>query len=222
MNEHDEMTFQQFARRFAQIETLVPDPPPFPGPSTVGHRPTFGSLARVAVLIGAVILLGAAIMLAAIGSQPASRQYVIARYPDAVVTCEAFRGPLPSRVAGDPCPSAVRAVEEATLSIGVPVVRVTIRPGPFGACGDVWSVATPAPSCLFQRHFDAVAVPGTLMHAWVAFADTDRVLPLDLWRPLLAGTDTPLVGPSGMFWSYDWASSGSNGWQSPPPGWVFP
>lgn len=117
-----------------------------------------------------------------------------------------------------PCPSAIETVQQATLSIGVPIVRIDIKPGPFGACGDIWSAVAPAPSCLPQ----GVIVPGTVMHAWVGFADTQRVLAIYLRRPLLPGTEVPLVAPSGgTYWNYTWAGD-THSWEVPPAGWVFP
>lgn len=218
MNESDDMTFDRFAARFARIEALVPDAPTMTM-AVLGRRRARSPLIRAAVLIGAVVLLAAAFAVAAIGSRPAPTKYVLSSYPNAEVTCEREAGPMPSVLIGDPCPAAISAVEASTATIQVPIVRVVIMPGPFGGCGDVWSLSTPASSCYPGYH----VVPGTVMHAWVAFADTERILPVLLWRTLLPGTDIPEAWPSGGYgWNFTWAGPEPGGWQIPPTGWVLP
>jgi hypothetical protein len=70
MNDFDDVTFARFARRFAEIEHVVPGPPERTFPSMMQVRTRAAALRRTGILIGAVLLLGAALGLAAIGFQP--------------------------------------------------------------------------------------------------------------------------------------------------------
>ena len=67
MNDLDKTTFERFARRFASIERLVPNPPVPPAGTVATIRP-YGR--PIAALVGVAILLVATLGLAVIGSQP--------------------------------------------------------------------------------------------------------------------------------------------------------
>jgi hypothetical protein len=70
MNEFDDTTFARFARRFAHIEQLVPEPPTRVFPPMTRVQPNLARLLRPAILLGAVLLLGGAFVFAAGGLQP--------------------------------------------------------------------------------------------------------------------------------------------------------
>ena len=70
MNDFDDTTFARFARRFARIEQLVPQPVT-PAFASVTYPKRGGAvMLRSVILLGATVLLGLALALAAIGSRP--------------------------------------------------------------------------------------------------------------------------------------------------------
>jgi hypothetical protein len=70
MNDFDDVTFSRFARRFSDIEHVVPGPPARTFPPVMQVRTRAAVLQRTAILIGAVLLLGAALVFAAVGLPP--------------------------------------------------------------------------------------------------------------------------------------------------------
>ena len=60
---------------------------------------------------------------------------------------------------GDPCPSAVVAVELAVAPVRLPIERVVIEPGPF-FCDVVWPGSGSAVPC-----YEPAVQPGQFMHA---------------------------------------------------------
>jgi hypothetical protein len=70
MNDFDDVTFGRFARRFAQIEPLVPAPPARSFPPLTDLGPRVSALRRSIVLLGALVLLGGALVFASFGLQP--------------------------------------------------------------------------------------------------------------------------------------------------------
>lgn len=127
--------------------------------------------------------------------------------PAETVTCRAETGPLPSGLAGDPCPSAVAAVRAVVEPLGTPIVRIYIEPGPF-FCGDLWPGVGSPPVC-----FGPLVLPGTRMHGWVIFVGTDQVAAVALSRPLPGRTNASPV-PS-------WTAT-LQAFVVPPTGWVMP
>jgi hypothetical protein len=70
MNDFDDTTFDRFARRFARIEQLVPEPPARVFRPMTRVQPGTAGLLRPAILLGAVLLLGGALVFASVGLQP--------------------------------------------------------------------------------------------------------------------------------------------------------
>lgn len=100
MNDLDKTTFERFARRFASIERLVPNPPAPPSGTARAIRPVGRPMWA---LVGVAILMVAAVGLAIIGSQPAPSPTpaAIAMPPDSAgpdVVLDAF---LRAAAAGD-------------------------------------------------------------------------------------------------------------------------
>ena len=125
----------------------------------------------------------------------------------AVVTCVAFSGPLPSVLAGDPCPSAVAAFRKLASASGLPIARMVIEPD-FFACGQPWPNVASPPVC-----YGAFLAPGTAMHGWVAFIGSDGVDAIGLVRSVPKGS----VATSPPPWQ-----ANSLALAVPPAGWVIP
>jgi hypothetical protein len=70
MNDFDDATFARFARRFAEIEHLVQEPPARAFVPVTNGPVGAPALKRMAILVGAVLLLGAALAFAVVGLQP--------------------------------------------------------------------------------------------------------------------------------------------------------
>ncbi len=69
MNNRDDIDFARFARRFASIEQLVPDPPARALPPMTRAQLGTAGLLRPVILLGVVLVLGAALAFAWIGSR---------------------------------------------------------------------------------------------------------------------------------------------------------
>jgi hypothetical protein len=123
-----------------------------------------------------------------------------------LVTCVPFTGPLRPGLDGDPCPSALKAIGATVGSLGFPVSRIFIEPGPF-LCGvDLWPGVTSPPVC-----FGPFTEPGAWMHGWVAFLGTDKVAAVELSR--LEPASASRVPP--------WRSV-LKAFAVPPSGWAMP
>lgn len=111
------------------------------------------------------------------------------------VTCLPEIAPLPSGLQGDPCPSAIAAVRVVVASLGLPIARMHIEPGPF-LCGDLWPGVGSPIICA-----GTPVIPGTSMHGWVTFVGTDKVaaaevhrVPSHPWTPALRAFVVPPAG----------------------------
>lgn len=71
MNDFDDTTFARFARRFARIEELIPEPPTPDFRAALDRKPGGANMLRSLMLLGTTLLVGVALALAAIGSRPA-------------------------------------------------------------------------------------------------------------------------------------------------------
>ena len=125
--------------------------------------------------------------------------------PSASVSCV----PEPAEVApggsGDPCPSALAAVQAVVAPLGLPVSQIRIQPGPF-LCGVLWPGGQSPVVC-----FGVLVMPGASMHGWVVFAGTAKVAAVGLSR-------TP---PHGSTPGGPWKAS-VVAFTVPPGGWVMP
>jgi hypothetical protein len=125
--------------------------------------------------------------------------------PSASVSCV----PEPAEVApggsGDPCPSALAAVEAVVAPLGLPVSQIRIQPGPF-QCGVLWPGVQSPVVC-----FGPVIVPGASMHGWVAFEGTAKIAAVGLSR-------TP---PNGSVPAGPWKAA-VVAFAVPPDGWAMP
>jgi hypothetical protein len=111
---------------------------------------------------------------------------------------------------GDPCPSALEAVERAVAPLGQAVSAIDIEPGPF-LCDQLW------PGVGRDQCFGTFVRPGRFMHAWAEFMDSPRIAAISLAR------DGPTVPAASS------ASSAPSAWRAtveayeiPPQGWAFP
>ena len=109
---------------------------------------------------------------------------------------------------GDPCPSAIEAIQAAVTLLGSEVTLAVIQPGPF-LCGVLWPGVQSEPVCV-----GAFMAPGMFMHAWIAFSGTARVAAVSLDRAL--PSDTSPLASSGP-----WHAS-VEAFEVPPAVWVFP
>ena len=124
--------------------------------------------------------------------------------PSASVACI----PEPAEIApggsGDPCPSALAAVQAVVAPLGL-ATRVYIEPGPF-PCGGIWPGLHSPQVC-----FGVIVMPGASMHGWVALAGTAKVAAVGLSR-------TP---PHGSTPGGPWKAS-VIAFTVPPTGWAMP
>jgi len=173
------------------------------------HVNTGPRVARTAcLLLGAALLAGCSVRPTA--SVPASAFAATATPEPSLgrtVRCEQEVGPVPSGVAGDPCPEAVVAVSVAVAPVRLPIERIVIEPGPF-YCDAVWPGVGSPPAC-----YGPVVRPGQFMHAWVSFHGSDQV------AAVMLGRDLPT----------DEASATASPWTAtvvtvavPPARWVMP
>ena len=174
-----------------------------------------GRQARIA-LAAMAIVVGLAVVIALASGRPARAPSastgstaptldVAAAATPAVIDCRRETGPFPSYLAGDPCPSAILAVEDAVTNVRLPIWRLVILAGPL-FCNVIWEGYGSPAAC-----FGPEVRPGQYMHAYVSFNDSDKVavvmLGLDLppndndpaatrppWQTTLVALDTP---PSG-------------------------
>lgn len=174
-----------------------------------------GRQARIA-LAAMAIVVGLAVVIALTSGRPAPAPTgatgstvptldAVAAASPAVIDCRRETGPFPSYLAGDPCPSAILAVEDSVATVRLPIKRLVILAGPL-FCNVIWEgYGSPAPC------FGPAVRPGQYMHAYVSFIDSPKVavvmLGLDLpaddndpaatrppWQTTLVALDTP---PSG-------------------------
>jgi hypothetical protein len=125
------------------------------------------------------------------------------------ILCSHDEGPLPSMLAGDPCPGAVEAVESAVSAINLPPERIVVESGPF-FCDDIWpGVGSPAVCFGFDVR------PGQFMHGWVRFRDSDRI------AAVMLGLDVPDDVSNPHATRPPWSAT-LVAVQVPPGGWVMP
>jgi len=116
--------------------------------------------------------------------------------------------PLPSALAGDPCPAALAAVRALVAPLGFPIARIYLAPEPF-VCGDLWPGVGSPMVC-----FGPLILPGRDMHGWVAFNGTAKIAAVTLDRPFPPdGSPTASAPP----WQASLAA-----FVVPPAGWVMP
>lgn len=125
------------------------------------------------------------------------------------VDCRRDAATPPDALAGDPCPSAITAVELAVATVRLPIDRMVIEPGPL-FCNVVWEGVDSPPAC-----YGPIVIPGQYMHAYVSFQGTRQVAVVMLGLDLPANLDAP--------------TATRPPWHStlitvavPPPGWVMP
>lgn len=106
---------------------------------------------------------------------------------------------------GNPCPSALAAVQAVVAPLGLPMSQIRIQPGPF-QCGVLWPGVQSPVVC-----FGPAIVPGASMHGWVAFVESTKVAAVGLYRTPPQGS-TP-AGP--------WKAS-VVAFTVPPDGWLMP
>jgi len=121
--------------------------------------------------------------------------------------------PTPAEVVpalrGDPCPGAISAVEGAVAPLPFTVSRIVIEPGPF-YCDDVWPGTRSLPAC-----YGVLVLPGQYMHAWAAFASSDKVAAVMLGRDIPSNLEVPAASP--LPWSATLVK-----FEIPPAGWSMP
>ncbi len=128
--------------------------------------------------------------------------------PNTSVTCLRETAPLPSALAGDPCPAALAAVRALVAPLGLPIARIYLAPDPF-FCGDLWPEVGSSTVCA-----GPIVLPGRDMHGWVAFTGTAKIAAVALERPFPpAGSPTASAPP----WQATLAA-----FVVPPAGWVMP
>jgi len=126
-----------------------------------------------------------------------------------VVDCRRDAATPPAPLAGDPCPSAITAVELAVATVRLPIDRMVIEPGPL-FCNIVWEGVDSPPAC-----YAPIVIPGQYMHAYVSFQGSSRV------AVVMLGLDLPA--------NLDASAASRPPWHTtlvtvavPPPGWVMP
>jgi hypothetical protein len=126
----------------------------------------------------------------------------------ASITCRADPAPLPSYLAGDPCPSAILAVELAVAPVRLPIERLVIEPGPL-FCNVIWEGLGSPPIC-----YGPFFRPGQFMHAYVQFAGSAKI------AVVMLGLDLPIdEAPAATRppWSATLVTV-----EVPPASWVMP
>ena len=125
------------------------------------------------------------------------------------IDCRREVVPFPSYLTGDPCPSAVLAVEGAVAAVRLPIRRMVILAGPL-FCDVVWEGFGSPAAC-----FGQLDRPGQYMHAYVRFVDSPKVAVVMLGLDLPADDNDP--------------AATRPPWQTtlvaldvPPSGWVMP
>jgi hypothetical protein len=163
-----------------------------------------------------LVLLGLAVALTLIaaisieaGRPAAEATTAMPTPPSRLVACHGESQPLPSVLAGDPCRSAIVAVELAVAPLGRPIARIAIEPGPF-YCDILWPGFQSPPPC-----YASFVRPGQFMHAWVSFTSSDEVAVVALGLDLPADLDLP--GATRPPWNATLVQV-----EVPPAGWVMP
>jgi hypothetical protein len=129
--------------------------------------------------------------------------------PAPSVRCTPDPGPLQPMLSSDPCPAAVAAVELAVRDLRMPLERIVIEPGPF-FCNEIWpGVGSPRLCSMFGIQ------PGQWMHAWVRFADSDRI------AAVMLGLDLPEKQREPGATRPPWLTT-LVAVEVPPDGWVMP
>lgn len=141
-------------------------------------------------------------------SSPAPSVSLPTSTPAETVICVPEKGPLPSALAGDPCPSAIAAVRAVVEPLGQSIARIYIEPGRFD-CGVLWPGVGSPPLC-----FGPLILPGRTMHGWVSFSGTDKVAAVALARDVPVGGAIPSPVPP-------WTAS-LVAFIVPPAGWSIP
>ena len=178
------------------------------------HRPK-DMRALIPVLAALAVLTGCAAPLPSATSSPSPRPAVTpvssptpTPQPTPAIAC--VREVIPS-ASGDPCPSAIAAVEMTVATLGLPMSRMSLVGGPF-ICGGYWFGPGSAPACLMEPY-----LPGQWMHGWVAFVGSSKVAAVLLGHP---EPDVPCCGsPPPSPWSWQATVSA---FQVPPSSFVFP
>ena len=125
------------------------------------------------------------------------------------IDCRRDSGPMPAYLAGDPCPSAIAAVELAVAPVMLPIARMVIVAGPL-FCDVIWE-GVGSPVACFGLSFRQ----GQFMHAYVRFDGSSRVAVVMLGLDLPADDSDPLV--TRPPWNTTLVAV-----EVPPAGWVMP
>ena len=128
--------------------------------------------------------------------------------PSTSITCLRETAPLPSALAGDPCPAALAAVRALVAPLGLPIARIYLAPDPF-FCGDLWPEVGSSTVCA-----GPIILPGRTMHGWVAFTGTAKIAAVALDRPYPPAGSPTASAPQ---WQATLAA-----FVVPPAGWVMP
>ncbi|HYK95602.1 MAG TPA: hypothetical protein VE011_07050 [Candidatus Dormibacteraeota bacterium] len=166
----------------------------------------------IAIALGVVAALASArptpLPTSGIGPSVAPSEQAVVAAP-VQIDCRREVVPFPSYLAGDPCPTAVLAVENAVAVVRMPIRRMVILAGPL-FCGVIWE-GTGSPAICF----DQLDRPGQFMHAYVSFVDSPKVAVVMLGLDLPADDNDP--------------AATRPPWQTtlvaidvPPSGWVMP
>jgi hypothetical protein len=147
------------------------------------------ALAAMAITVGLAIVIALASGRTAPSSSPATASTVAPTDAGvdtrAQIDCRRETGPVPRYLAGDPCPSAVLAVEGAVAVAHVPIRRMVILTGPL-FCDVIWEGFGSPAACFGQN-----VRPGQFMHAYVSFRDSPKVAVVMLGLDLPADDNDP-------------------------------
>jgi hypothetical protein len=167
-------------------------------------------LAGVAVALTIVV----GILAAGATSRSAATRAPSATYDEpsalaASIDCRRDSGPMPAYLAGDPCPSAIAAVELAVAPVGLQITRMVIQAGPL-FCDVLWyGVGSPV-TCAAP-----MIRAGQFMHAYVRFDGSSRVAVVMLGLDLPADDNDPLA--TRPPWNTTLVAV-----EVPPAGWAMP
>lgn len=125
------------------------------------------------------------------------------------IDCRHDLGPMPQYLAGDPCPSAIVAVELAVAAVRLPIGRIVIEPGPL-FCDVTWEGYGSPAAC-----FGPLVRPGQYMHAYVRFVGSEAVAVVMLGLDLPADDNDPFA--TRPPWQTTLVAV-----EAPPTGWVMP
>jgi hypothetical protein len=177
-----------------------------------------GRQARIALaaMVGAI---GLAVVIALAAARPAGAPSPAARptaagtdtvvAATAQVDCRREVVRSPRYLTGDPCPSAVLAVEAAVATVRLPILRMVILAGPL-YCDVVWEGYGSPAAC-----FGQLVRPGEYMHAYVSFGDSKKV------AAVMLGLDLPADDSDPTATRPPWLTT-LVALDVPPSGWVMP